>query len=59
MALETYFFGALSGASMNFARSLGPAVVAGGEALSLLWIYAAGPALGALMALMFKSAAEK
>ncbi|HVU33707.1 MAG TPA: aquaporin [Opitutaceae bacterium] len=39
---------AISGASMNPARSLGPALV-GGE-LGSVWIYLAGPALGALLA---------
>ena len=43
---------------MNPARSLGPALVAGGEALQLLWVYVAGPALGAVLALMCKAAIE-
>ena len=58
VALEAYFFGPLTGASMNPARSLGPALVAGGEALQLLWVYVAGPALGAVLALMCKAAIE-
>jgi len=34
---------------MNPARSLAPAVFAGGSALVSLWIYFVGPALGALL----------
>lgn len=40
--------GPISGASMNPARSLAPAVVSGH--LSGLWIYLAGPTLGAMVA---------
>lgn len=42
--------GPLCGASMNPARSLGPALFAGGEALGVLWIYIAGPVVGAVVA---------
>src|SRR3989344_1489705 len=43
-----------SGASLNPARSLGPALLTGGAALSELWIYFAGPILGAIIgALIF------
>ncbi|MFM7321223.1 MAG: MIP/aquaporin family protein [Armatimonadota bacterium] len=42
--------GAATGGSMNTARSLGPALWAGGECLSALWIYFLGPVLGALVA---------
>jgi aquaporin Z len=41
-------FSPLSGASMNPARSLGPALIAG--RFEHLWIYFAGPAAGALLA---------
>lgn len=40
----------LSGASMNPARSLGPALFAGGLALSSVWIYILAPLVGALIA---------
>lgn len=45
VALEAMFAGPISGASMNPARSLGPALVSGH--LSSLWIYIAAPLLGA------------
>ena len=49
IALEAMFAGPISGASMNPARSLAPAVVSGH--LEHLWIYFAGPVLGALLAI--------
>ena len=42
--------GPATGGSMNPARSLGPALVSGGTALSVWWIYALGPCLGAVLA---------
>lgn len=48
IALEALFAGPVSGASMNPARSLAPALVAGN--LSHLWIYLTAPVLGALLA---------
>ena len=42
--------GAITGGSMNPARSLGPALFAGGSALSLYWLYVVGPVLGAVVA---------
>ena len=39
--------GPATGGSMNPARSLGPALIAGGVPLAVWWIYAAGPFLGA------------
>lgn len=48
VALEALFAGPLTGASMNPARSLGPALVGGTP--QHLWIYLAAPVLGALLA---------
>lgn len=42
--------GPITGGSMNPARSFGPALFAGGSALSSCWIYLIGPALGAVVA---------
>jgi MIP family channel proteins len=42
--------GKCCGASMNPARSLGPALFAGGPALADLWLYFCAPALGAMAA---------
>jgi len=46
--LEAMFAGPISGASMNPARSLGPALLSG--QLDALWIYLVAPVLGALIA---------
>ncbi|MFL5702721.1 MAG: MIP/aquaporin family protein [Ktedonobacteraceae bacterium] len=43
------FANSLSGASMNPARSLGPALLAGGNALGSVWIYLLAPPVGALL----------
>ena len=48
VALEAMFGGPVSGASMNPARSLGPAVASGD--LSQLWIYLTAPVVGTLLA---------
>ena len=42
--------GKCCGASMNPARSLSPAVFAGGQALDVLWLYILAPTLGAIAA---------
>ncbi len=43
------FANSLTGGSMNPARSLGPALFAGGAALTTLWLYFVGPFLGATL----------
>lgn len=48
VGLEALFAGPISGASMNPARSLGPALVSG--QLDHLWIYLTAPVIGALLA---------
>jgi aquaporin Z len=48
IALEAMFAGPICGASMNPARSLGPALVS--TQLEHLWIYLAAPVLGAIVA---------
>jgi len=48
VALDAVFAGPISGASMNPARSLGPAIVA--MRFETLWLYLLAPLLGAIMA---------
>jgi len=48
IALEAMFAGPISGASMNPARSLRPAIIANN--FSFLWIYLLAPLAGALLA---------
>jgi aquaporin NIP len=48
IGLEAMFAGPICGASMNPARSLSPAIVSGH--MEHLWIYIAGPVLGAALA---------
>jgi len=50
VALECLFGGPISGASMNPARSLGPALISGN--LTHLWIYIAAPTIGAALAVL-------
>ena len=50
----------LTGTSVNPARSIGPAIFAGGAALSSLWVFIVGPFCGAaLAALCYKFLAAK
>ncbi|MEO6846175.1 MAG: aquaporin [Chthoniobacterales bacterium] len=48
IGLEALFAGPVSGASMNPARSLAPAILSGH--LNTLWIYLTAPVIGALLA---------
>jgi aquaporin Z len=50
IAFEAMFAGPISGASMNPARSLAPAIVSGH--LGSLWVYLIAPALGAAAAVL-------
>jgi len=48
--LEAMFAGPVCGASMNPARSLGPAIVSG--EIKQVWIYITAPILGAITAIV-------
>jgi glycerol uptake facilitator-like aquaporin len=43
----------VTGASINPARSFGPAVFVGGKALAPLWLFLLAPAIGGLLAGVF------
>ena len=51
ITLDILFAGPITGASMNPARSLAPAVVGG--KLDYLWLYLVAPTLGAIVAVIF------
>ena len=49
-----------TGTSVNPARSLGPAIFAGGEALSNVWVFIVAPLVGGVLAaLVYKAIAPK
>ena len=49
-----------TGTSVNPARSIGPAIFAGGDALASLWVFIVGPFVGAaLAAVIYKLMAKK
>ena len=50
VGLDIYFFGLISGASMNPARSLAPAVLSG--SISDLWLYLSAPFIGTILVAM-------
>ncbi len=50
---------ALTGTSVNPARSLMPAIFAGGDALSQVWIFIVGPLVGGALAAVVYSYLEK
>lgn len=54
LAVSHLFAIPVSGSSLNPARSFGPAIVIGGNALNQLWVYFLGPIIGAIFgALIF------
>lgn len=57
VALEALFAGPISGASMNPARSLAPALISG--QLNHLWIYLLAPVLGGLIGILFYQATRQ
>ncbi len=56
IAPEALFAGPITGASMNPARSLAPAVISGG--MADVWIYLAAPVLGAANGVVTHKAIE-
>jgi len=52
IAADVLVAGDITGASMNPARSLGPAVFAGGKPLDTIWIYLVAPFIGSIIAVI-------
>ena len=52
VAMEAIFAGPISGASMNPARSIGPAIISGN--FFSLWIYLTAPIIGAVFAVLLE-----
>jgi len=50
LAAIHFAFIPVSGSSVNPARSIGPALFSGAEALSALWVYIVGPVIGGALA---------
>jgi aquaporin Z len=48
----------ITGTSVNPARSLGPAIIVGGTALSQLWLFWVAPIIGALLAALVWNAVQ-
>jgi aquaporin Z len=46
----------ITGTSVNPARSIGPAIFAGGKALSQVWLFIAAPVIGGVLAALFYKA---
>ena len=44
---------AFTGTSVNPARSIGPAIFAGGDALKNVWVFIAGPFIGSIVAALY------
>lgn len=59
VVVDVLIGGALTGGSMNPARTLGPALFGGVHALSVYWVYVVGPALGAVSAVLVYGALRK
>lgn len=52
LAMSIMVIGPVSNASLNPARSFGPALLSGGDALAQFWMFIIGPALGAVLAVV-------
>lgn len=57
VGLEAYFAGPICGASMNPARSIGPALVSGH--CEFLWLYILAPVIGAVLAVFINKLMSK